>query len=155
MPSAPLARAPIRGNLLDLVGALLLTEVGERMGSARHLWPLIIIVALAVGACAARPPVDGRPVEASRADGSLAKGPRSLGSSSPMGRRNDCRTNGCAGVAETCVNVGGCGGPWACVECANAYMEHPVAFCGCDGVTFMANVIGCDTREFAHRGACP
>ncbi|MBK6693180.1 MAG: hypothetical protein IPG50_13395 [Myxococcales bacterium] len=108
---------------------------------------------LTLVSCAAHPSADGRAAEAGRGKGTAVARPIAPSSLPP--RSDDCRRDSCLGIAETCVNVGGCGGRWACVECANAWVHKPVAFCGCDGVTFFTNVIGCDTRESAHPGACP
>lgn len=53
---------------------------------------------------------------------------------------------------QVCFGVAGCGMDWRC-ERVRGCSRHRVAFCGCDGETFMASE-DCPGRAFMRRGTC-
>jgi hypothetical protein len=53
---------------------------------------------------------------------------------------------------QICFGVTGCGTDWRC-ERVRGCSRHRVAFCGCDGETFMASE-DCPGQAFLRRGAC-
>ena len=53
---------------------------------------------------------------------------------------------------QVCFGAAGCGGGWRC-ERVRGCSRQRVAFCGCDGETFMASP-ECPGRTFLHRGTC-
>lgn len=91
------------------------------------------------------PPVAGEPVAETPAPAPNQGRPDGAACLAPT----DCASGACEGPGCDELHPGTCAPAWAVRQC----MADQRAWCGCDGVTFHANV-GCPGQRFRHEAEC-
>lgn len=118
-----------------------MSEAAARTTAGRRLTTALALALAATLGCAARSVAPGGP-----GDGGANRdedAPQDQTSPRRCARNTDCAAN------EQCVFEAGCGTLGSCQPAVDC--DGPVAYCGCDRVTFM----DCPaTRPFVHQGPC-